>query len=210
MVFIVLFFVLVLFVWGRWRYDIVALMALLFLTITGVVPGADAFSGFGHPAVITVAAVLVVSRALLNSGMVDSIVRLMARIGENPIMQLGVLLVAVTVCSAFMNNIGALALFMPVAIRMARKNDHSPSLFLMPLAFSSLLGGLITQVGTPPNIIISLFRAEVTGGEPFRMFDFLPVGGGVAIAGVIFIIFIGWRLVPRRKGQLSPEELFKI
>lgn len=209
-VFITLFFVLFLFVWGRWRYDIVALMALLFLNITGVVPGAEAFTGFGHPAVITVAAVLVVSRALLNSGMVDSIVRLMARVGENPIMQLGALVVAVTVCSAFMNNIGALALFMPVAIRMARKNERSPSLFLMPLAFGSLLGGLITQVGTPPNIIISLFRAEVNGGEPFRMFDFAPVGGGVALAGVLFIIFIGWRLMPRRKGQLSPEELFEI
>ena len=151
-----------------------------------------------------------VSRALLNSGMVDSIVRLMARVGKNPIMQLLALVVAVSVCSAFMNNIGALALFMPVAIRMARKNERSPSLFLMPLAFGSLLGGLITQVGTPPNIIISLFRAEVNGGEPFRMFDFAPVGGGVALAGVLFIVFIGWRLMPRRKGQLSPEELFEI
>ena len=209
-VFITLFLVLVLFAWGRWRYDIVALMALLFLTITGVVPGAEAFLGFGHPAVITVAAVLVVSRALLNSGMVDTIVRLLARVGENPIVQLGALVVAVSVCSSFMNNIGALALFMPVAIRMARKNQRSPSLFLMPLAFGSLLGGLITQVGTPPNIIISLFRAEVNGGEPFRMFDFAPVGGGVALVGVLFIVFIGWRLMPMRKGQLSPEELFEI
>ena len=209
-VFITLFLVLVLFVWGRWRYDLVALLALLVVTITGVVPGAEAFSGFGHPAVITVAAVLVVSRGLLNSGMVDYIVRLMARVGENPIVQLAALVVAVTVCSGFMNNIGALALFMPVAIRMARKNERSPSLFLMPLAFGSLLGGLITQVGTPPNIIISLFRAEINGGEPFRMFDFAPVGSGVALAGVLFIILIGWRLMPRRKGQLSAGELFEI
>jgi di/tricarboxylate transporter len=209
-VFAVLALVLVLFIWGKWRYDLVALFALLVVTITGLIPAADAFAGFGHPAVITVAAVLVVSRALFNSGMVDYIVRFMARAGDNPVVQLTVLVLAVTVCSGFMNNIGALALFMPVAIRMARKNEVSPSLFLMPLAFGSLLGGLITQVGTPPNIIISVFREETAAAAPFRMFDFTPVGAGVAFVGVLFIILIGWRLIPRRKGQLSREELFNI
>lgn len=209
-IFALLGLVLVLFIWGKWRYDLVALFALLVVTISGLIPAGDAFSGFGHPAVITVAAVLVLSRALFNSGMVDYIVRLMARAGENPITQLTVLVVAVTICSGFMNNIGALAIFMPVAIRMARKNGLSPSLFLMPLAFGSLLGGLITQVGTPPNIIISIFREETAAGVPFRMFDFAPVGAGVALAGVLFIILIGWRMIPRRKGQLSREELFQI
>jgi di/tricarboxylate transporter len=209
-VFALLTLILILFIWGKWRYDLVALFALLVVAITGLIPAADAFAGFGHPAVITVAAVLVVSRALFNSGMVDYIVRLLSRAGENPITQLTVLVVAVTICSGFMNNIGALAIFMPVAIRMARKNDLSPSLFLMPLAFGSLLGGLITQVGTPPNIIISIFREETAAGVPFRMFDFAPVGAGVALAGVIFIVLIGWRLIPRRKGKLSREELFKI
>ncbi len=209
-VFATLAMVLVLFIWGRWRYDLVALFALLVVTISGLVPAADAFSGFGHPAVITVAAVLILSRALFNSGMVDYIVRLMSKAGENAITQLVVLVTAVTICSGFMNNIGALALFMPVAIRMARKNSVSPSLYLMPLAFGSLLGGLITQVGTPPNIIISIFRAETAAGEPFRMFDFAPVGAGIALAGVIFIVLIGWRLLPKRKGQLSREELFEI
>jgi di/tricarboxylate transporter len=209
-VFAVLALVLVLFIWGKWRYDLVALFALLVVTITGLIPAADAFTGFGHPAVITVAAVLVVSRALFNSGMVDYIVRFLSRAGDNPVVQLTVLVLAVTACSGFMNNIGALALFMPVAIRMARKNEVSPSLFLMPLAFGSLLGGLITQVGTPPNIIISIFREETAAAVPFRMFDFAPVGAGVALAGVLFIILIGWRLIPRRKRQLSREELFQI
>jgi len=209
-VFATLALALGLFVWGRWRYDLVALFVLLIITIAGLVPAGEAFAGFGHPAVITVAAVLVVSRALFNSGMVDYIVRLMSGVGENPIIQLAVLVTAVTVFSGFMNNIGALALFMPVAIRMARKNSISPSLFLMPLAFGSLLGGLITQVGTPPNIIISIFRADTVVGEPFRMFDFTPVGAGIALAGLLFIILIGWRLLPERKGQLSPEKLFEI
>ncbi len=209
-VFATLALVLILFIWGRWRYDLVAIFALLVVSVTGLVPAGEAFSGFGHPAVITVAAVLVVSRALFNSGMVDYIVRLMSSVGENPITQLAALVIAVTICSGFMNNIGALALFMPVAIRMARKNEVSPSLFLMPLAFGSLLGGLITQVGTPPNIIISVFRADTAAGFPFRMFDFAPVGAGIALAGVLFIIFVGWRLIPKRRGQLSREELFEI
>ncbi len=209
-VFITLALVLVLFVWGRWRYDLVAVFALLVVTVTGLVPPDQAFAGFGHPAVITVAAVLIVSRALFNSGLVDLIVRLMSRAGENPQIQLTVLVAAVTVCSAFMNNVGALALFMPVAIRMARKSEVSPSLYLMPLAFGSLLGGLITQVGTPPNIIISVFRADTAVGEPFQMFDFTPVGAGIALAGFFFIVLLGWRLLPQRKGQLSPEELFEI
>lgn len=209
-VFATLGLILALFVWGRWRYDLVALLALLVVTITGLVPAGEAFLGFGHPAVITVAAVLVVSRALFNSGMVDYIVRLMGKAGDNPLTQLTVLVIAVTLCSGFMNNIGALALFMPVAIRMARKGGVSPSLYLMPLAFGSLLGGLITQVGTPPNIIISVFRAETAAAAPFRMFDFAPVGAGVALAGVLFILLVGWRLLPERKGQLSREEQFEI
>lgn len=201
---------MILFIWGKWRYDLVALFALLVVTIYGLIPPEIAFSGFGHPAVITVAAVLIVSQALFNSGMVDYLVRLLGKAGENQRVQLALLVLAVTVCSGFMNNIGALALFMPVAIKMARKGGYSPGLLLMPLAFGSLLGGLITQVGTPPNIIISIFRSETAAAAPFRMFDFLPVGAGVALAGVLFIILIGWRLIPARKGKLSKEELFEI
>lgn len=210
-VFAVLAGALVLFVGGWWRYDIVAMLALLALTIIGVVPAADAFSGFGHPAVITVAAVLVLSRGLINSGVVNPLARTLSSIGDRPFLQVAALTGIVTLCSAFMNNVGALALFMPVAIAMARKSGRSPSMLLMPLAFGSLLGGMITLIGTPPNIIIATFRREATeGGDAFRMFDFAPVGIAVALAGVAFIALIGWRLVPRRQAQASPEELFDI
>jgi len=208
-VFSTLFLALVLFVWGRWRYDIVALLALLAVTVTGVIPAGQAFTGFGHPAVITVAAVLVVSRGLLNSGVVNMLTRQLSRLGDHPLAQIAGLTTLVAILSGFMNNVGALALLMPVAIRMARKSGHSPSLLLMPLAFGSLLGGLTTLIGTPPNIIIATFRAE-TGAQPFGMFDFTPVGLGVAAAGILFIILVGWRLVPQRKGQASREELFQI
>jgi di/tricarboxylate transporter len=208
-VFVVLALALVLFINGRWRYDVVALLALLAVTVAGIIPGEVAFAGFGHPAVITVAAVLVVSRGLRNSGVVDFLARPLFRVSDQPTSQVGALTSLVAGLSAFMNNVGALALLMPVALRMARKNGRSPSLLLMPLAFGSLLGGLVTLIGTPPNIIIATFRAE-TGAEPFRMFDFAPVGLGVALAGVLFVSLVGWRLVPQRKGATSREELFEI
>jgi di/tricarboxylate transporter len=201
---------LVLFAWGKWRYDLVSLVTLLVVSIIGIVPTSEAFKGFGNPAVITVAAVLVVSRGLMNSGIVDYIAALMFKVGERYLMQLAALVVAVTLSSAFMNNIGALALFMPIAIRIARKSEKPPSLYLMPLAFGSLLGGLITLVGTPPNIIISNFRADALETNPFRMFDFAPVGAGVALAGLLFILLLGWRLIPKREGTLSRDEMFKI
>jgi len=208
-VFGVLALTLVLFVWGRWRYDVVALLALLAVTITGIAPADQAFAGFGHPAVVTVAAVLAVSRGLMNAGVIDSLAKLLGRVGERPAAQVGALTSLVAVFSAFMNNVGALALLMPVAIRMARRNGHSPSLLLMPLAFGSLLGGLTTLIGTPPNIIIATFRTD-NGAAPFRMFDFTPVGLGAAVAGVLFITLIGWRLVPQRKSAASREALFEI
>jgi di/tricarboxylate transporter len=209
-VFAILLLVMVLFAWGRWRYDIVAVSALLVVTISGIVPAEDAFSGFSHPAVITVAAVLIISRALLNSGIVDLVSRKLSALNRNINLQLAYLVGGVTACSAFMNNVGALALFMPIAIKIARKSRNSSSFFLMPLAFGSLLGGLITQIGTPPNIIISLFRADTLKGESFRMFDFVPVGFGLALAGTLFIILIGWRLIPCRVGKLAAEDLFSI
>ena len=197
------------FIWGKWRYDIVALMALLIATITGIVPTAEAFAGFGHPAVITVAAVLVISRGLINSGLIDAITNQLYKVGSNITLQITALTLTVAAISAFMNNVGALAIMLPVALQMARKNGHPPSLFLMPIAFGSLLGGLTTMMGTPPNIIIALARAEYAG-EPFRLFDFTPVGFVVALAGILFISLFGWRLLPRRKGQGSVDALFHI
>ena len=201
---------LFLFISGRWRYDVVALAALLVVAVAGIVPGGQVFAGFGHPAVITVAAVLIISRAILNTGVVDSAVGLLSRIGDNPTAMVAALTVLVAICSGFMNNIGALALFLPVAIRMARKTGNPPSIFLMPMAFGSLLGGLITLIGTPPNIIIALFRAQTDAAAPFRMFDFMPVGAIVTAAGLVFIALAGWRLIPIRKSPVSREELFAV
>lgn len=208
-VFLVLLATLGMFVWGRWRYDVAALLALLVLVLAGQIAPAQAFSGFGHPAVITVAAVLVVSRGLRNSGLVDLLASLVFKVGDSPTAQVAALTLVCAVCSAFMNNVGALALLMPVGIQLARRSERSPSFLLMPLAFGSLLGGLTTMIGTPPNIIIGTFRRDVAG-EPFRMFDFSPVGVPLAVAGVLFLALVGWRLIPERKGRASREEMFHI
>lgn len=210
MIFALIACMLLFFIWGKWRYDIIAISTLLIACFLGLVPVNEAFDGFSNPAVITVAAVLVVSKGLMNAGVVDFIARHLFKVGEHTLLQLTVLLLSVTISSAFMNNIGALALMMPVAIKMARKSNKSPSLFLMPLAFGSLLGGMLTLVGTPPNILISMYRAESAAGTPFGMFDFAYVGAGVALAGILFILLIGWRLIPKRKGGKSSEDLFEI
>ncbi len=207
--FAVLIGALAAFVWGRWRYDVVALLALLAVTLAGIVPWDEAFLGFGHPAVITVAAVLVVGKALANSGLVGLLARQVSRVGEGATAQIAALTGLVAVLSAFMNNVGALALLMPVAIQMARKHERPTSIYLMPLAFGSLLGGLSTLIGTPPNIIIATFRGDVVG-EPFRMFDFAPAGVGIGVAGLAFVILVGWRLLPRREAGSNRDELFRI
>lgn len=208
-VFSVLAATLVLFVWNRWRYDLVALGALLACALTGVVPADEVFSGIGHPAVISVAAVLVLSRGLLNAGVVDSVARRLMQVGERPWAQVAALTGIVALSSGFMNNVGALALFMPVAIWMSRQSGRSPSYLLMPLAFGSLLGGTLTLIGTPPNLIIAGYRAEA-GEAPFGIFAFLPVGAAVTVAGVLFIALLGWRLVPRRQEQEGNGDLFEI
>ncbi|WP_168013392.1 SLC13 family permease [Halomonas salinarum] len=206
-VFLIIGLTLAAFIWGRFRYDLVALAALLVSTMVGLVPANEAFLGFGHPAVITVVAVLVLSRGFERSGLVDVIAEQTLKVGEQLVWQVLVLTGTVLVLSAVMNNVGALALMLPVAMRMARKHERSPSLLLMPLAFGSLLGGLTTLIGTPPNIIISSYRASQTG-EAFGMFAFSPVGIGVALAGLAFIVLLGWRLSPQREGQSSADELF--
>ncbi|MCB0197600.1 MAG: SLC13 family permease [Anaerolineae bacterium] len=208
-VFATLLGALFLFVTGFIRYDIVAMLALVVLTLLGIIPAEDAFLGFANPAVITVGAVLVLSRSLENAGVVDIIGRWVARVGSRPVLQVSALTGLVTCFSAFINNVGALALLMPVAIQLARRSKRSPSYLLMPMAFGSLLGGMTTLIGTPPNLIIADFRRQAMG-EPFRMFDYSPVGVGVALVGVLFIVLIGWRLVPRRRGQASRESLFDI
>ncbi|HSH47537.1 MAG TPA: SLC13 family permease [Halomonas sp.] len=207
LVFLLLGVTLAAFVWGRQRYDLVALAALLGAVALGLVPADEAFLGFGHPAVITVAAVLVISRGFERAGVVDLIANQALRVGNRPTHQVLVLTGTVLVLSGLMNNVGALALMLPVAIRMARKHGSPPSLLLMPLAFGSLLGGLLTLIGTPPNIIISSYRRSMTG-EAFGMFDFFPVGAAVAVAGLAFLVLTSTRLVPRRAGSTSTEAMF--
>jgi di/tricarboxylate transporter len=200
---------LILFITGRWRYDVVALLALLIVTLTGLIPAGQAFIGFSNPAVITVAAVLVLSRGLQNSGIVGIIGDWLALLKGGVVIQLAALTSFVALLSAFMNNVGALALMLPVVLQIARSKKIPASYLLMPLAFASLLGGMTTLIGTPPNIIAASFR-ESAGVPPFAMFDFSPVGVGVAVAGILFIIFIGWRLIPVRKSKSNNDGLFDV
>jgi di/tricarboxylate transporter len=190
------------FAWGRLRYDLVAALALIAGVLVGVVPHEAAFSGFGDDIVIIVASALVVSAAVERSGAVESAVHRIAPKLVSVQSQMVLLVLTVTALSAFVKNIGALAMMMPVAFQMARRSGSSPSRFLMPMAFGSLLGGLITLIGTSPNIIVSRVREELTG-EPFRMFDFAPVGIGLSVAGVLFL-FVGYRLLPIRRQSAAP------
>lgn len=199
---------LVLLVWGRWRFDIVALSALFTASLFGLIPHSELFSGFGNPATVTVVLVLIVSYGLTKSGAVDFLIPLIEPASRHPLLHIGVLTFLAAVLSMFMNNVGALALLMPVAIQSASKAGKSPATVLMPLSFGSILGGLVTLIGTPPNILIASFREEMTG-ESFRMFDFSPVGGGVALAGIIFMLLLGWRLVKVRR-QSAGFDLFDI
>jgi len=194
----VLLVTMAMFLWGRLRHDMVALGALLACVFTGLVPGNEAFTGFGHPAVITVACVLVLGYGLLISGAVDVLTQQLLPKSAGPTLSILALISIAALLSAFMNNVGALALLMPVAIQIAGKLKLPPGKVLMPLAFGSILGGMTTLIGTPTNLIVSEFRAT-TGTESFGMFDFTPVGLSVVLLGITFIGFIGWRLVPSRK-----------
>ncbi len=187
-----------LFLWGKFRHDVVALAALMACVVAGLVPSDAAFAGFGHPAVITVACVLVLSHGLQLTGAVDWLARTILPRSAGRVTSLGALLGLGAFLSGFMNNVGAMALLMPVAVQLAGRLDMSPGQVLMPLAFATILGGMTTLIGTPPNLIVSGFRAEAGMGQ-FAMFDFAPVGVAVALCGVAFITLFGWRLVPKRK-----------
>ena len=239
-----------LFIWGKWRYDIVSIIALCVLFISDQVLGGEKsslimdssniFMGFGHPAVITVAAVLIVSRALSNAGVVDVIARQITPLSKYQIVHISSLSGVVSIFSAIMNNVGALALMLPVALKTSAKQRRSPSVILMPLAFASILGGMITMIGTPPNIIIATLREtqymelktqaladkaspaaeyfisqNINIGqfhpEPFGMLDFSPVGGIIAILGVLFVALVGWRFIPKESYKKpGTESLFSI
>lgn len=187
------------FIWGRWRHDIVALTALVAAVVAGVVPGEAAFAGFAEPAVITVAAVLVLSRSLQITGAVDILARAVLPAHGGAVMGLAALLSLGALLSAFMNNVGAMALLMPVAVRLAQRLELAPGQILMPLAFATILGGMVTLIGTPPNLIVSGLRADAGLGA-FDMFDFAPVGLPVTVAGVAALALMVWRIVPARAG----------
>ena len=208
--FALLFAVFVLLIWGRWRYDIVAFGALLVALLTGIVPKELAFSGFGHPATIIIALVLIVSRGLSNSGAIELLARFFIDSSRKLGTHIAMMSTLAAVLSAIMNNVAALALLMPVDIQAAAKAKRSPALSLMPLSFASILGGMITLIGTPPNIVIAEYRNTALGA-PYSMFDFAPVGLACAAVGIAYVTLIGWRLLPKNRQQADAgAELFDL
>ena len=202
--------VFALLLWGRWRYDLVAFSALLIAVIANLVPAKDAFSGFGHPATVIVALVLIVSRGLTNSGAIHVITRNLVDASRSLAAHITIMGGIGAALSAFMNNVAALALLMPVDMQTAQKAKRHPGLTLMPLSFATILGGLVTLIGTPPNIIIASYREEALGA-PFLMFDFAPVGLVCAAAGLVFVALIGWRLIPKAaEGEGPAARLFEL
>jgi di/tricarboxylate transporter len=196
---------MVMFIWGRIRYDLVAGLALLAALVVGVVPYDQAFSGFSNDILVIVGAALLVSAAVTRSRLMEGLLQRLGPRLSSVRVQLILLVTAVTVLSAFVKNIGALAMMLPVAFQMAKRSNVSPSVFLMPMSFGSLLGGLMTLIGTSPNIIVSKLRGELAG-QPFSMFDFTPVGLGLSVLGIAFLA-VGYKLLPQdRKGEGSLSE----
>lgn len=185
-------------IWDRFRYDVVAFAALILAAILGVVPRENVFDGFGHPAVIIIALVLIVSRGLSRSGGIELLAKKMFSVSRNIRSHIGIMAGVSAVLSSFMNNVAALVLLMPLDIQAAHRSNRSPAQTLMPLSFASILGGMVTLIGTPPNIVIATYREE-TLGLAFKMFDFFPVGAIIAVTGVLYIIFVGWKLIPEAR-----------
>ncbi len=188
-------------IWGRIRYDLVAFAALIIAVIAGVVPAHDAFVGFGHEAVVIIALVLIVSRAMMNSGAVELIARFVLSTGRNMSAHIGMMAIVGAALSAIINNVAALVMLMNLDIEAAQRDKRPVSRSLMPLSFATILGGMVTLIGTPPNVVVAQFRARALG-EPFSMFDFSPVGIAVAAVGIAFVALFGWRLIPD-KGQAA-------
>lgn len=198
-----------LFVWDRLRYDLVALLALLVSIAVGIVSPADAFRGFSDDIVIIVGSALVVSAAVARAGIAEVVMRHAAPWLTTTTIQVAVLAFLVAIMSAFMKNIGALAIMMPIAFQIAKRSGQPVSNLLMPMSFGALLGGLMTLIGTSPNIIASRMREEILG-KPFSMFDFAPVGLVLTLVGIVFLAF-GWRLLPKpQKSAATPDELFSV
>lgn len=206
---VILLATLILFIWGRWRHDLVAGTALTASVLLGVVESGEAFTGFADPAVVTVVLVLILSASIRDSGILDRVIEAAEPVMATPGLMVLTLTSLTALLSAFMNNVGALAIVLPAAIVAAEKSGRPPAIVLMPIAFGSLLGGLVTLIGTPPNLLISVVRRDFTG-ESFGMFDFTPVGLAVTAAGILYLTF-AWRLLPSdRRGAPLPDAKFKI
>ncbi len=189
-------------IWGRYRYDLVAFAALLIAYLLGLVSTDQVFVGFGHPAVIIIALVLIISRGLYLSGAIEMMAGALLDGTRSIGRHIGLMAGVSAALSAVMNNVAALALLMPIDLQAADKAQRSPGLTLMPLSFASILGGMITLIGTPPNIVIATFRGEALG-DPYTMFDFAPVGLVVAVVGIAYVALIGWRLIPVERASAS-------
>ena len=198
-----------LFAWDRLRFDVVGALALSAGALTGIIPTEKVFQGFANPVIIIIGSVLVIGRAITISGIVEVVMRPLLHTTRTTSSQVGMLTACVTFLSAFMKNIGTLGIFMPIAVQTARRNKRSPSCYLMPLAFGSLVGGTMTLIGTSPNLLISMVRQDIEG-RPFDMFDFSPVGLPLAIIAIAFLAF-GWRLLPKdRRGTPAPDQRFEV
>jgi di/tricarboxylate transporter len=207
LLFVLLVAMFAMLVWGRLRYDVVAFGALVVAYVGGVIPHDEVFSGFAHPATVIIALVLIVSNGLYRSGAIEVLARHLVDASRGLTAHITIMSSIAAALSAVMNNVAALALLMPVDAQAAAKSKRSPAITLMPLSFASILGGMVTLIGTPPNVVIATFRERVLGA-PYRMFDFAPVGLVVATVGVAFVALIGWRLIPvARRAHDSPKEL---
>jgi di/tricarboxylate transporter len=189
-------------VWGRIRYDLVAFAALIVGILGGAVSAHEAFAGFGHETTVIIAFVLIISRAMINAGVVEMIARYVVSASRSLPAHIGIMSVIGGALSAVINNVAAIAILMSLDIEAAKKAKRSPSLSLMPLSYATILGGMVTMIGTPSNIVIAQYRERALG-EPYSMFSFTPVGLVVAIAGIGFVALAGWRFIPQREAQVT-------
>ena len=198
-----------LFIWSKFRYDALATGALVVLVIMGVIPANQAFDGFAHPAVITVALVLIISQGLKNSGLTGLVGKIIGTKSFTKFQFLISLLFIAAILSSFINNIGALAILLPITLNICQKMDWHPSRFLMPLAFACILGGMNTTIGTPPNIIISEYKSTISDSG-FNFFDFTYVGLTITILSIFFIAIIGNKFIQLREQSGSGPALIDL
>ncbi len=198
-----------LFIWGKVRYDALAIGALFVLVVLEIIPANDAFAGFAHPAVITVALVLIISQGLKNSGLTGLVGKLIGTRTFTEFQFLVCLLFIAAILSSFINNIGALAILLPITLNICQKMEWHASKFLMPLAFACILGGMNTAIGTPPNIIISEYKATISSSG-FNFFDFSYVGIVITLLSILFIALLGNKFILLRNTGSKTEHLINL